>query len=138
MNRVLRAAVAAFVVAVIVTPAVAQQQPDPDSPRYQGVVALDEFLGSEGDESIEEFIETRIAASLRDSAGDEALAQALTALRAQFAYADMRGARPVGSLSAELIFNLEDNSEASVEFELDPNHTDRFLLIRSGEHTIGG
>ena len=126
-----------LVVLAAAAPAIAQQQPDPDSPRYLGVVALDEFLSSDDTTSIDAFVESRIAASVRESMGDEALVETLAALRAAAAGAQFRGARPVGPLAAELVFDLADGNEMVIDFELDEQDTDRFAVIRAPEHRIG-
>lgn len=118
-------------------PLAAQQQPDPDSPRYKGVVALDGFLTADDAPSIDEFAAARIATSVRESMGDEPLAAALEGLRAATAGAELRGARPIAELAAELVFVLADGSEMVVDFELDPDDTDRFTAIRSPQHEIG-
>lgn len=136
MHRFNRALIAAVLTILFALPAAAQQQPDPDSPRYKGVVALDEFIGSDGDEAIEEFIENRIAASVRESMGDAKLAETLTAIRTEFAGAQMRGGRPIGPLSAELVLDGPGGAEMSIAFELDDQDSDRFILIRSPEHTV--
>ena len=74
MKHLPRALLAVAVTVALTLPAIAQQRPDPDSPRYKGVVALGELIESEGDEAIAEFIEERIAASVRESMDDEELA----------------------------------------------------------------
>ena len=137
MHRVIRYALAAVLTVVFTAPGQAQQQPDPDSPRYKGVVALQEFIQSEGDEAIAEFSETRIAASVRESMDDETLTETLAAIRAEAAGAEMRGGRPIGPLAAEVVFDHGDGTEMGIEFELDGQDNDRFVVIRSPGHSIG-
>lgn len=60
------------------------QQPDPDSPRYKAVVALSDFLTSEGDEPLKQFIDDRVSPSLVDSMGRDRLTSDLAKLRADF------------------------------------------------------
>lgn len=137
MQRFSRAVFVTLLTILFALPAAAaQQQPDPDSPRYKGVVALDELISSEGDEAIAEFIENRIAASVRESMGDAKLAETLTAIRAEFAGAQVRGGRPISPLSAEVVLDGPGGAEMSIEFELDGEDNDRFILIRSPQHTV--
>ena len=137
MHRLSRAVLAAVLTALVTLPALAQQRPDPESPRYKGMVALGELIGSEGDDAIAEFIEARIAASVRESVGDEELADTLAAIRAEAAGGESRGGRPLGPLSAELVLDFSDGTEMSISFELDAQDNDRFIVIRSAGHRIG-
>ncbi len=136
MHRCIRAFFLTTAVIAVAAPAFAQQQPDPDSPRYKGVVALEEFIRTEGDGAVESFIENRIAASVRQAMGDEKLAEALAAIRAEVAGAQFRGGRPIGPLSAELVLDGPDGSETSLEFALDEQDNDRFVLIRSPGNVV--
>lgn len=137
MHRLWRTALILSLAVAFTMPTLAQQQADPDSPRYKGVVALNEFMQSDGDEAIAVFIETRIAGSVRESMDDEMLAETLAAMRAEATGATMQGARPVGELSAEIILDPGDGTEISISFELDPQDNDRFTSIRTPEHSIG-
>ena len=137
MHRTSRATLMVAIAVALASPVLAQQRPDPNSPRYKGVVALDEFIQSEGDEAIQAFIENRIAASVRASMDDEQLAETLAAIRAEVHGAQMQGGRPVSELAAELILDPGDGTQMSVSFELDPSDTDRFTAIRSPGHSIG-
>lgn len=137
MHRIFYRLLVTLAILAAALPLAAQQQPDPDSPRYKGVVALDEFLTAADAPSIDEFVAARISASVRESMGAEALAAALEGLRDASADAELRGARPLAALSAELIFTLADGSEMVVDFELDPDDTDRFVAIHSPRHDIG-
>jgi len=137
MKHLPRALLAVAVTVALTLPAIAQQRPDPDSPRYKGVVALGELIESEGDEAIAEFIEERIAASVRESMDDEELAETLAAIRAEAAGAEIRGGQPLGPLAAALMLEFSDGTEMSLEFELDEQDNDRFLTIRSPGHSIG-
>jgi hypothetical protein len=131
-------ALLAFVLTVLVTlPAVAQQRPDPDSPRYKGVVALGEFIDTEGDEAIAEFIENRIAVSVRESMDEAELAEVLAAIRAEAAGGEIRGGQPLGPLAAELVLDFSDGTQMNISFELDSEDNDRFTVIRSPGHSIG-
>jgi hypothetical protein len=140
MRSLCRALLAVVLVAVAVQPALAQQQrqPDPSSPRYKGVVALEAFIESTGDEAVAEFVETNIAAVVRESMTDDALSDALVALRAAAHGAGSFGAAPIGPLSAALLVDNADGSQMRIEFELDEDDTDRFTAIRAPGHAIGG
>lgn len=137
MHRFCRATLVVALILAFTTPALAQQRPDPNSPRYKGVVAIEEFINTEGDEAIAEFIETRIAASVREATGDEKLAETLAAIRAEAAGAEVQGGRPIGPLAAEVILDPGDGTQMSIEFELDEADNDRFIMIRSAGHSIG-
>ncbi len=137
MHRLSRTVPAVALILAFALPALAQQRPDPDSPRYKGVVAIEEFINTEGDEAIASFIEARIAASVREATGDEKLAETLAAIRAEAAGAEVQGGRPIGPLAAEVILDPGDGTQMSIEFELDPADNDRFLMIRSAGHSIG-
>ena len=110
-------------------PALAQQ-PDPQSPRFKGMVALRDLLESNGDAALEAFITDRVAPSLRERYGDEHLHELLGDLRADFDKARFGGARPVGPFSARLEFS----GGKSIVFELEPDAPQRYLRIGS----IGG
>jgi hypothetical protein len=137
MQRFLRAALVTAIVVTAALPALAQQQADPNSPRYKGVVALQGLIESEGDQAILDFIETRIAASVRESMSDEQLVETLTAMRAEAAGAEMQGASPIGELAAELNLDPGDGTQLSIAFELDPGDNDRFKEIRTPAYSIG-
>jgi len=114
---------------VAVVPATAQQQPDPDSPRYQGVVALQGFLASDGDEALDQFIADRIAIDYVESLEADDLRSMLAELREQFSGLEMRGARPVGPLSATMMYP----EDRQVTFELSPHDPTRIVSIEAGE-----
>ncbi len=80
------------------------QQPDPNSPRFKGVVALSDFLTSQGDGALDQFVERRVSRQLRDSIGQERLASALDQLRAGFGGARQSGASPEGPFAAYIEF----------------------------------
>lgn len=136
MSRMSRALIAIALIGLFALPVLAQQQPDPNSPRYKGVMALVEFLGSDGQDAVTVFIETRVATSVRLAMGDTALAAALTAMRAEAGGAQMRGARPLGPLAAEVLFDTDDGMELAYSFELSSDDTDRFLTIESPGQAI--
>ena len=116
----------------------AQQQPDPNSPRYKGVVALQEFLDSVGDEAVGVFMSEKLAGSVHESMEHEALFNALKGLREEAAEGQMRGAMPSGPLGAEIVFDMDDGASFSIEFEMSEADNSRFALIRSPMVTIGG
>lgn len=101
------------------------QQPDPDSPRWKGVVALRDFLSSSGDEALPHFVHTKVSAVLRDRHGVESLSDSLERLRTEYAGSEMAGARPEGELAAALQFS----GGRSISFELEPASPDRFVRI---------
>ena len=101
------------------------QQPDPDSPRYKGVVGLRGLLESSGDAALQAFLKDRIAPSLRDKYGNKQLKQMLADLRADLGKAGLQGAMPVGPLSAQLEFG----GGKSLIFEIEPNPPHRYTKI---------
>ena len=110
----------ALVVSVLVCLAAIEpagaQQPDPDSPRYKGVVGLRGLLESSGDAALGAFINDKIAPSLRKQYDDKQLKQMLAELRQDLAKAGLQGAMPVGPLSAQLKFG----GGKSLIFEVEP------------------
>jgi len=57
--------------------------------------------------------------------------------RSAVAGAEVRGGRPIGPLAAEVILDPGDETQMSIEFELDQADNDRFIMIRSAGHAIG-
>ncbi len=106
----------------------AQRSPDPNSPRYQGVVALQELIQGEGKDSLLEFIRERIAPAMLESMGEEALIAKLEDLRKRFAHLEARGARPVGPFAAKIVFNREGGQE-EVSFRLSESSPHQFVEI---------
>ncbi len=96
------------------------QQPDPDSPRYKGVVGLRGLLESSGDAALAAFINDKIAPSLRKQYDDKQLKQMLAQLRQDLGGAGLQGAMPVGPMSAELQFG--GGKSLIFEVERDPPH----------------
>ena len=111
------------------------QQPDPNSPRYKGVVALSDFLIGKGDEALKQFVNNRISPALSDSIGQERLASVLSQLRSDFTGSELSGARPEGPFAAHVEFS--NGKSISFEMEADPPH--RFVRIGSigGKETSG-
>ena len=139
MSRIAKLAATCCIMSLVAVAAFAQgQRPDPNSPRYKGLVALSEFLGSDDDQAVHEFIVARIAPSVHESMDAEELFATLKALRAEAAGAEMRGGRPISELAAEVLFDTSDGTELAIEFELDESDNDRFVYIRSPGNTIGG
>lgn len=103
-------------------------QPDPDSPRYKGVLALQEFFADESDAAVQTFFDEKIAASYREEAGDEALLEMLGKLHNEFAGLEYRGARPVGALSATIMFDTDMGSR-EISFAMSEDDTSRFASI---------
>jgi len=135
MHRLQRGLIALAVVALSSTVALSantQQrrggQPDPDSPRYKGVVALREFFADESDAAVQTFFDEKIAASYREEAGDEALLEMLHGLHDEFAALESRGARPVGPLSATIMFDTDLGSR-EISFTMSGDDTSRFESI---------
>ena len=103
-------------------------QPDPDSPRYKGVLALQEFFADESDAAVQTFFDEKIAASYRAEAGDEAVLEMLRGLHDEFAGMESRGARPVGPLSATIMFDTDMGSR-EISFTMSDEDTSRFASI---------
>ena len=96
------AIVAVGIAGSAIMPLARAQHPDPNSPRYKGVVALSEFLTSKGDVALKEFVADRVSRQLRDSMNHERLTDALDQLRSGFTGARRSGARPEGPFAAWL------------------------------------
>ena len=96
-----------------IMPLAGAQHPDPNSPRYKGVVALSEFLTSKGDVALKEFVADRVSRQLRDSMNHERLTDALDQLRSGFTGARRSGARPEGPFAAYIAFS----NNKSISFE---------------------
>lgn len=124
----LAATVAAVVCCLLAFDATAQQRPDPESPRYKGVLALEAFVASEGDEALAAFADDHIAVAWREELGDEHLFMMLTGLRDEFAGLTARGAQPAGALGATMMFAGDDGPKR-ISFTLDPDDTARFASI---------
>ncbi len=104
------------------------QQPDPDSPRYKGVLALQEFFADKSEDAVQTFFDEKIAASYGEEAGAEAVLEILRGLHDEFAGLEPRGARPVGALSATITFDTDMGSRA-ITFEMSGDDTSRFASI---------
>ena len=136
VNKLPAAALAStLLLALLLAPAVAeaQQQPDPESPRYKGLVLLTEFLASTGDEALTAFLQNHIAPAVQEEMTAKELLAKLDDLRKAVAGLSSRGARPVGPFAAEVIYSLPDGGQLSAAFELDPEDPERFTNIRIGD-----
>jgi len=131
-RRVAAAAAMLLICSFVALGAEAQQrrggQPDPDSPRYKGVVAIQEFLADESDGAVQTFFDEKIAVGYREEAGDEAILEMLRALHDEFAGMESRGARPVGALSATIMFDTDLGSR-EISFTMSDDDTSRFASI---------
>ena len=131
-RRVAAAAAMLLICTFVAFNAEAQQrrggQPDPESPRYKGVLALQAFLADESDAAVQTFFDEKIAASYREEAGDEAVLEMLGKLHDEFAGLESRGARPVGALSAAIMFDTDLGSR-QISFEMSDDDTSRFASI---------
>ena len=106
----------------------AAQSPDPNSPRWKGVVALQELFESSGAAALQTFLEEKVSPALREKLGDEALIRELRRLRQDLAGMELKGARPEGTYSVHAEFGSPGN-EAIVPFELEATPPHRFLQI---------
>ncbi len=129
LSRRIALVVSVLVCLAAIEPAGAQQ-PDPDSPRYKGVVGLRGLLESSGDAALGAFINDKIAPSLRKQYDDKQLKQMLAELRQDLGKAGLQGAMPVGPLSAQLKFG----GGKSLIFEVEPDPPHRYTKIGA----IGG
>jgi len=130
MHRFNRSALALVAVAscIVALSATAQQSPNPDSPRYKGVVAIQEFLADESADAAQTFLDEKIAVSYREEAGDEAVLEMLRRLHEEFASLSSRGPRPVGPLSASIMFD-SDMGSRTISFTMSEGDTSRFASI---------
>ena len=135
-RRVTAAAAMLLVCTFVAFNAEAQQQrsgqPDPDSPRYKGVLALGEFFADGSDDAVQTFFDEKIAASYREEAGDEAVLEMLRGLHDEFAGRESRGARPVGPLSASIMFPT-DLGDRAISFTMSEADTSRFASITTSD-----
>jgi CubicO group peptidase (beta-lactamase class C family) len=119
-------ALAALVAGSAAVPA--QQSPDPDSPRWKGVMALQEFFRSEGDKELDRFLKKKIAPELRAKYKGDSLRDELRRLRSDLSGMELQGARPSGPVSAVVTFGAP-GGEAVFPFILEPKPPHRFLQI---------
>ncbi len=131
MTRTPSAFVQALVVLLLmVTNCWAQQRPDPNSPRFKGLVQLRNLLQSTGDESLQEFVDTSVSKEFLEKHGRAKLLQMIKRTRAAYADATFTGARPVDKLSAELLFDgVADDVPASIGFSVEQDAPHRFTSI---------
>ena len=73
-----------------------QQAADPTSPRFQGVIRLQEMIVSEGAAPLRLFIKKRMARSITDEYEESDLMEMLRTLRSDFAGSEFSGAMPEG------------------------------------------
>jgi CubicO group peptidase (beta-lactamase class C family) len=103
------------------------QSPDPNSPRWKGVVALSEFLASKGSETLQEFVEEKVSPALRKDLGPKQLTESLEELRSGFQGAKLEGAQPQGEFAAQISFS----NDQTISFQTEPKQPHRFVRIGS-------
>ena len=126
MNHRVAAVSSIFTVIVLAASAPAQQ-PDPNSPRYKGVMALQRLIESTGDAPLKTFLDERVAPKLRSAHTDQELLRMIRQVRSDFADASGQGARPVHTFSARLMFESQGaGSRTELTFELESKPPHRF------------
>ena len=120
------AALAAVLVA-LATLTVAQS-PDPDSPRWKGVMALKAFFETSSDKELDRFLKKKIAPALHKKYKGDALREELRRMRADLSGMEFQGARPQGPFSAQATFRSPGN-EAVIPFTVESDPPHRFLQI---------
>jgi CubicO group peptidase (beta-lactamase class C family) len=104
------------------------QSPDPDSPRWKGVMALQAFFETSSDKELDRFLKKRIAPALHKKYKGDALREELRRIRADLSGMELQGARPQGPFSAQATFRSAGN-EAIIPFTLESAPPHRFLQI---------
>ncbi len=120
-------AVLATVLVALATLTVAQS-PDPDSPRWKGVMALQAFFETSSDKELDRFLKKKIAPALRKKYKGDALREELRRLRADLSEMEFQGARPQGPFSAQATFR-SPGSELIIPFTVESDPPHRFLQI---------
>lgn len=104
------------------------QSPDPDSPRWKGVMALQAFFETSSDKELGRFLKKKIAPALHKKYKGDALREELRRLRADLSGMEFQGARPQGPFSAEATFRSHGN-ELIIPFTVESDPPHRFLQI---------
>ena len=122
-----------FAIVVLGAPSLAsalQRQADPNSPRFQGVVAMREMLGSEGDEPLRLFIKERMAASVTAEYDEADLLEMLRTTRSAFTGSEYQGAMPEGPYTVVMMFEPKDgDSPSRLTFEIEAAAPHRFVYL---------
>ncbi len=121
-----------------ISSALAQGTPDPESPRYKGLVALSQFMRTTGEEDIESFISELVSRDLRSQHDAADLRRLLAGLREEFSGIEVRGGQPRGPYSAAISFAAPGKQGgSSVPFEVEPDPPHRFVSIDFGSDAGG-
>jgi CubicO group peptidase (beta-lactamase class C family) len=106
------------------------QSPDPDSPRWLGVMALREFFSSTGEESLDQFINQKISTKLSAMYAPGQLRKELETMRADLRGMKFTGARPLGEFAVHAEFQSPDGGEeAVIPFTLEVSTPHKFQII---------
>ncbi len=112
---------------VLTTFAVAQR-PDPNSPRFKGLMALERLIGSSGDAPLRKFLDDRVAAELKSKHSDDELLRMIRQVRSDFGNASMAGARPAGPMSVVMMFGSQGpGSRTSLTLKLESKPPQRCI-----------
>ena len=107
-----------------------QQTADPTSPRFQGVIRLQEMIGSEGEAPLRLFIKESMARSITDEYGESDLMEMLRTLRSDFAASRFSSAMPEGPYTVVMLFEPSDAGGASrLTFEIEAEAPHRFVYL---------
>ena len=104
------------------------QSPDPDSPRWKGVMALQAFFETSSDKELDRFLKKKIAPALHKKYKGDALREELRRMRADLSGMEFQGARPQGPFSAQATFG-SGGAVAIIPFTLESDPPHRFLQI---------
>ena len=118
------------VVAVTCTATAFAQHPDPNSPRYKGVIAIEAFLQTTTDEALRSFAEKKLSPEFRGQMSEQEVIDTLRTLREAFRGATVQGAMPIGPFAAEISFDTHGKSASDeLTFELQGKPPHRFTKI---------
>ena len=88
-------------------PGLAQEGPDPNSPRGRGLRAMMDLLEGSGDEGLETFLDERVSDRLKEKHGHDELLKMLRQVRADFAGAQIPQARaPVDTQNGQFVIDF--------------------------------
>ncbi len=93
-------------------------------------MAIERLIHSTGDTPLRTFLNDWVAAELRSEFSDDALLPMIRQDRTDFSKASMRGVRPVGPFSAQLMFGSQGPaSRTALTFELESKPPHRFIYF---------
>ena len=106
------------------------QQPDPNSPRYKGVMAIEAFLKTTTDDALRSFAQEKSAPEFRGKMSEQQVLASLRTLREAFRGATLQGASPIGPFEAEIRFDTHGTPASDeITFQLEGKPPHRFTKI---------